>query len=580
VICDLPVLDGEQVSAASIDPTGRQIVLAPPGTGKTEVVAALVNRLVDDHQLSPTDEIIALSFSRAAVSALRRRVLKSGANAALAVWTLDSFASRLLEELDDSKWQHLAFDDRIVQATALTRDHDLGSDLSIVRHVIVDEIQDVVGVRADFVLALLARLPTTVGFTLLGDPRQSVYNFQLTAGAGTSAERFLEQVRNLGAVEERRLVNNYRARSSDARQIARLGASEASGEVWVREVRARLAEVTYAGESASLAGPVGRWNGTTAFLCRDNGTALIAAAALRGAGLSVATRASAEDSSVASWIGEAFASVTSARISRTETLERLQSVGLDGARAWRLLKSTERDFRVPERLDLRRLAQRIAVRDVPAELLGDDDPIVVSTIHRAKGLEFDNVVLVNPRDLLPGDADEDDAAVAYVALTRARDRIMTMNCELPRGLRKDKRTDRWILCGFQKWQTFGFEVRPVDCSPVGNDRQGVAEAESDYPGVVGRLNRVASSLDEPIWDLMVQHQVVARTTPEFGMLIARRIGSGSSRRRPWPDLTGMAVEGAETVANAAVGANEPMLSRGLRVGGLAELMWGNQESDE
>ena len=577
---DPPVLDDDQLRAASIDPAARQIVLAPPGTGKTEVVAALVNRLVDDHQLSSADEIIALSFSRAAVSALRRRVLKSGGNAAMAVWTLDSLASRLLDELDDSDWQRLNFDDRVVRATTLVSDGGHGADLSMVRHVIVDEIQDVVGVRADLVLALLAQLPTEVGFTLLGDPRQSVYNFQLADGEGTSAARFLERVHELGSVEERRLRNIYRARSSEAHRIALLGASDASGDRWVREVRTQLAAISGAGDVSSLAAPVQGWRGSTALLCRDNGTALVVSAALRGAGLAVATRSSAEDSSISTWISQAFGSMTSARVSRTDALDHLTGVVPDASQAWRLLKATERDFRMADFLDLRKLARRIAARDVPADLLGDDDPIVVSTIHRAKGLEFDNVVLVNPRDLLPGNADVDEAAVAYVALTRARDRIMTMNCELPRGLRKDARTDRWILGGFQKWQTFGFEIRPVDCSAVWNDRQGVAEAESGYPGVVGRLNRVASSLDEPIWDLMVQHQVVARTTPEFGMLIARRVGSGARRRRAWPDLSGMAVEGTETVANPVAGTDEPVLSRGLRVGGLAELIWGNEGSDD
>ena len=44
------------------------------------------------------------------------------------------------------------------------------------RHVLVDEIQDLVGPRAQLVMALL-RL-ADAGFTLFGDPAQAIYGHQ------------------------------------------------------------------------------------------------------------------------------------------------------------------------------------------------------------------------------------------------------------------------------------------------------------------------------------------------------------------------------------------------------------------
>ena len=58
-----------------------------------------------------------------------------------------------------------------------------------------------------------------------------------------------------------------------------------------------------------------------------------------------------------------------------------------------------------------------------------DAPLVVSTIHRAKGLEFDNVVILEAREREkdePTNSDLDARARAlYVALSRARN-LVTM----------------------------------------------------------------------------------------------------------------------------------------------------------
>ena len=73
------------------------------------------------------------------------------------------------------------------------------------------------------------------------------------------------------------------------------------------------------------------------------------------------------------------------------------------------------------------------------DLILDSDRVVVSTIHRAKGLEFDSVLLPNchnesfpgyhaRRDNAPESVAE-DARVLYVAITRAKKRIVIMQPE-------------------------------------------------------------------------------------------------------------------------------------------------------
>ncbi|WP_418606619.1 AAA family ATPase [Georgenia sp. SUBG003] len=83
----------------------------------------------------------------------------------------------------------MSFDARIRRALSELRD---GSEPRIldVAHLIVDEVQDIVGERADLVIEALRKLDDDAGFTLLGDPMQAIYDFQLGAkGGGHGAGR-------------------------------------------------------------------------------------------------------------------------------------------------------------------------------------------------------------------------------------------------------------------------------------------------------------------------------------------------------------------------------------------------------
>ena len=78
-------------------------------------------------------------------------------------------------------------------------------------------------------------------------------------------------------------------------------------------------------------------------------------------------------------------------------------------------------------IDLRRIADRVREEDLPEELNEVvPSPVVVSTIHRAKGLEFDRVLLTDPRDRDASDPGEENR-ILYVALSRARREIFHVN---------------------------------------------------------------------------------------------------------------------------------------------------------
>ena len=61
---------------------------------------------------------------------------------------------------------------------------------------------------------------------------------------------------------------------------------------------------------------------------------------------------------------------------------------------------------------------------------------VVSTIHRAKGLEFDRVLLTDPGDRDASDPGEENR-ILYVALSRARREIFHLDRPDTTGLSRD-----------------------------------------------------------------------------------------------------------------------------------------------
>jgi DNA helicase-2/ATP-dependent DNA helicase PcrA len=72
-----------------------------------------------------------------------------------------------------------------------------------------------------------------------------------------------------------------------------------------------------------------------------------------------------------------------------------------------------------------------STQDFAAEPILDDDFLVLSTIHSAKGLEWDSVFVIHvadgniPSDMATGDADEieEERRLLYVAMTRAKNRL-------------------------------------------------------------------------------------------------------------------------------------------------------------
>lgn len=568
-------LDAGQRRVATADLTERLYVTAGPGSGKTETVSARIDFLVEEEGLAG-NEILVISFSRAAVEAVQRRQRQGDGRAWAWVTTIDSLAARLLNDLAEEV-TGMKFDARIDRlATLLGADPD-EDVLPDVQHVIIDEVQDVVGRRAELVATLLAALPESVGFTMLGDPKQGIYDFQLDEES-SDPYLLLYRARDLGATEVG-LNGQYRAATADARSAMALRGRGVDDLRWAREMEAHVATMPSL-PADQLSDQLALLGGTIAVLTQSNAQALTTARNLYGTGTRAELLSRAADRSIDPWLAEVLGDAQRS-LTRADFLELVADrAPIEADEAWGLCRRVTRAR--TQFLNISELAQRFAMGIVPVALTRARDRVTISTVHRAKGLEFDHVFLLDPLQWY-GDDDADRARILYVAITRPRRRLLTFQPGTKdRWWKTDRRSDRAYRTGFRGRGTTGFEVRGSDwrsIQPPGSHED--ASVAADKLGELARAGPIpvevlfdaySSTERRPVYRAVVDGVTLGTLSEQFVEALTRRVGTSHVR---WPDIKGVYFTGLETVAgplqDGPVGRNGLWLSP--LIVGPAELDW-------
>ena len=168
-------------------------VYGGPGTGKTESVIQRVEFLKNTEGLSIFSEILILSFTRAAVHELQKRFnrLIELQSMAMNICTFDEFCARLNKSLlpPESRFIPKKYEDNIqmgIENLEILLENEESQSaleetvLANTNHIIVDEVQDLNGSRAELVSKIFKVLDSTGrrwGFTLLGDLDQEIYSY-------------------------------------------------------------------------------------------------------------------------------------------------------------------------------------------------------------------------------------------------------------------------------------------------------------------------------------------------------------------------------------------------------------------
>lgn len=569
-------------------------VTAAAGTGKTHTMVGRIGHLLAEEDLRPY-EILVLSFARSAVRELKTRLAAAGeAGRLVSARTFDSWALDLLTEYEaGTDWRTISFDGRIENAARLVRSGAADERLTEVGHLVIDEAQDVVGARLDFVKGIIEN--TDSGFTIVGDAAQSIYGFQIESDEERrrGADLLFGWLRaHFGdELTEMNLDRNFRAGTAEAstalefgQKLRRSAEDSTSASGAFAELRTALLGVFDVG---TLTDPLvcqdlgADESGTTAVLCRTNGEVLLASEQFAAAGVPHAVQRIAEDRTSPSWLATLIRQAPSLTVDRM-TFDRLVGPSLprhqDAELAWSLLARHHGDRR---RIDLSRLRRAISEQRLPDELTSQPPAdLVISTFHRAKGLEFDRVVVMDPGLLSENALDapeEEEARLLYVAMTRSRAELMRTDSLKSWDVRSDNAVGRYARFGFKNWQRLGMEALAGDVSttdPPGPSGRAaeiqarlLSEVSPGDPVVLERLGLDGTVDGESPEYLVIHHDVaIAKVSETFRRSLYRLLGGRPSYGpRSFPRrIVGLRIDGVETVSGStASGAIAGLGDRGV-----------------
>ncbi|MEV0746656.1 UvrD-helicase domain-containing protein [Streptomyces sp. NPDC050273] len=627
---DSPPLTEEQQAVVDQPWDTRLLVTAGAGAGKTHTLVRRLDALMGDEEAAlEAGEILVLSFSRAAVRELRERIALHAREARrVRVQTFDSWAYSLLRsEQPDRDWSALRFDERIGEATeAILRGAIEESEPGPPAHVVIDEVQDLVGDRRDMVETLLDRFQDSCGFTVVGDGAQAIFGFQVADEDARAAETnyFFDWLRGSypDDLVELHLSANFRARTTEAAVALPLGstlqrlpsesaASDAAGEDVYRDLTDLLRGCPSFGAVTDTftLDSLRDFRGTCAILCRDNRQALVLSETLFSHGVPHRLQRDLQDRPVPAWV----ASVLRGTGSTTLAEERFQAllgsgpvspVG-DRARVWRSLRGAARAPR--GLMDVAAVRRAVVQGRFPDDLAAvEPADLVVSTVHRAKGLEFDRVIVVEPAslaELRKQHTHIDPAAEAralYVAMTRPRDDLFRVDAPDTALIRRDRSTGRHYAGGWKSYQRFGISAAPLDVSrehPPGTDGfEHDAGALQDYlassvaPGDALELrlqHEMATAVDQsPPYTVFHGDRPVAVVSERFRHDLHTSLKINKTWDISWPtSIEGFRVDCLESVAGStASGARAGLGEHGLwmlpRMSGIGRYRWTSSNTQE
>jgi hypothetical protein len=433
--------DAQQEEIRTAPAGERLLVVAPPGTGKTAVLCGRVQHLVVEQGVNSSN-ILVVSFTRTAVAEIRSRIegfIGSAKTSSLRISTIDSTAWSLQQgfpaeesSTGSNDWSSSDYDLSIEQVIELVGegDEDLMDFLESFDHIIVDEAQDVIGVRSRFISLLIEKLGEDCGFTILADPLQAIYDFTQDA-EGADPVALLESMAG-EAFRMAQFTKVYRYEDPMLEETLREARAIVEGDGAPAEKAKCLSSLLeqsssiekFDGAYKDLASSL-RGQDDTLVLSRSRADVLLQSSYLCTGKVPHKVRMSGLPDCIYPWIGHLFHDYEEHRISEKEMTALLESrVGdnIDPGLAWNCL------FRIARKkkdIDMRLLRSRLSRRRPPVEACfldcGMQGPIL-GTIHASKGREARRVILSMPT-IEDNERALEELRVLYVGSTRAMGKL-------------------------------------------------------------------------------------------------------------------------------------------------------------
>lgn len=426
-------LDTGQEAVVSMPPEARVLVTAGPGSGKTHTACARVVELVRNGV--PPAGIILITFTRVAAEVANTRVSRAiqdtAYGAAIQCSTLDSFAWHFSSSVLDL--QGAAHRDTISRTNRLFKDMDtpVRDRLARVRHLVIDEAQDIVGDRMQLCLDLIGALSPTAGVTVFGDWAQAIYGSWADDKVKDPLQRtnLHQALRSLANFKKSELSANHRTRSPVLRELF-LSARQALGEKTLDEkeryLRIRsLIEDAATNASVDLLGSVMPWREGNLVLFRNRAGAEAGSGRLAAAGKSHKLKLPGRTTVLDPLPGALCAGLNrgmsiSVEHIRTRLAELNPTpLNVEAEKGRSMLSQIAGTGKAPPNIS--QIAEGIEREPLwlTSDHIGTSGPLLGS-IHGAKGQEAEAVLLMMPPVPAHENVDwAEEAKVLFVAATRA-----------------------------------------------------------------------------------------------------------------------------------------------------------------
>ncbi|MFK8104466.1 MAG: RecQ family ATP-dependent DNA helicase [Saprospiraceae bacterium] len=421
------------------------LVAAGPGSGKTRVLVHKVASLLLIEDVKP-EQFLMLTFSRPAALEFRNRLQQLVGNVAyqIDIFTYHGFAFQLMGKLGNLERSQII----LTKVKEAIQEEEIPLDrIKNKSVVVVDEYQDVSQTEYDFLMSIVDSAEK-IRVIAAGDDDQNIYEFR-----GSSVKYMRDFVTRQSAMMHY-LTKNYRARHnllsfSNLYLATQLSDERLKSNISLsphKQVNGRIEIVKYQAKHLIL--PLieqlvkEEIRGTVAVLTYKNEESILITSLLKQKGIPARLISDKQ--------GFTLGNLLEIRTFTYFIYDGIQDdFGLITAENWKQQKEKilER-YQHSENLELvQRIIDTFAstnpkkfrsawntyVRELRIEDFypPEQNTILVSTMHKAKGKEFDHVfILLNNYPL----TSEEKKRVLYVALTRAKDNLFihTNNIDFPR----------------------------------------------------------------------------------------------------------------------------------------------------
>ena len=393
------------------------VVAAGPGSGKTRV---LVHKLASLLLLEDVkhEQLLMLTFSRAAATEFKKRLIELVGNAAhyVDIKTFHSYSFDLIGKqgnLDEVK-------DVVRLAAKMIEKGEVEPSKIAKSVLVIDEAQDMS--QDDFRLVqALIRQNEEMRIIAVGDDDQNIYAFR------GSDSRYMQSLISQDGAKLYEMTDNYRS-SKAVVDCANRFVKRIPGRMKQTSIHSAIGEEGRVRTLKSLLEAEINVQGSTAILTRTNEETMQVAYELEQRGLHATVAQSMG--------GFRFGNLAEVRY----FLKQLKQLGKNDdisitKEIWQAAKQRTldtyatstclsimqhffTDFEITHKTYYRSdLREFIFESDIEDFIVSDDKSVFVSTIHKAKGREFDNVYLLSS---IPDVRDVEDMRAYYVGLTRAK----------------------------------------------------------------------------------------------------------------------------------------------------------------